>query len=206
MTQSRERLSYMTKLALLIAVEVVMKLIGLGSVPVGPLYMSFLTVPIAVGAIMLGPSAGALLGGVFGAVSFYDAMTGRSAMTGALFQVSPLHTFILCVVTRILMGYLVGVIYQVLSKIDKKGLISIIAASLSAPILNTILFMGYIILIFWNAEYVQTLASSLNATNPIMFVGLLVGVQGFIEAVVCGIVGSVVCKALNSAFGHNSSN
>ena len=56
----------LTQLAILVAIELVMKLIGLGSVPVGPLYMSFLTVPIAVGAIVLGPMAGAILGGVFG--------------------------------------------------------------------------------------------------------------------------------------------
>ena len=82
----------LTRVALLVAIELVMKLVGLGSVPVGPLYMSFLTLPIAVGAITMGPAVGALLGGVFGAVSFYDAITGASAMTGALFQVSPLNT------------------------------------------------------------------------------------------------------------------
>ena len=60
-------------------IELVMKLVGLGSVPMGPLYMSFLTLPIAVGAITMGPAVGALLGGVFGAVSFYDAITGASA-------------------------------------------------------------------------------------------------------------------------------
>ena len=94
----------LTRLALLVAIELVMKAVGLGSVPVGPLYMSFLTLPIAVGAITMGPAAGAVLGGVFGAVSFYDAVTGASAMTGALFQVSPVNTFILCVGMRVLMG------------------------------------------------------------------------------------------------------
>ena len=93
----------LTRVALLVAIELVMKLVGLGSVPMGPLYMSFLTLPIAVGAITMGPAVGALLGGVFGAVSFYDAITGASAMTGALFQVSPLNTFILCVGMRVLM-------------------------------------------------------------------------------------------------------
>ena len=39
----------LTRLALLVAIELVMKAIGLGSVPMGPLYMSFLTLPIAVG-------------------------------------------------------------------------------------------------------------------------------------------------------------
>ena len=38
----------LTRVALLVAIEVVMKLVGLGSVPMGPLYMSFLTLPIAV--------------------------------------------------------------------------------------------------------------------------------------------------------------
>ena len=37
----------LTRVALLVAIELVMKMVGLGSVPVGPLYMSFLTLPIA---------------------------------------------------------------------------------------------------------------------------------------------------------------
>ena len=36
----------LTRVALLVAIELVMKLVGLGSVPVGPLYMSFLTIQI----------------------------------------------------------------------------------------------------------------------------------------------------------------
>ncbi len=47
----------LTRVALLVAIELVMKMVGLGSVPVGPLYMSFLTLPIAVGAITMGPVA-----------------------------------------------------------------------------------------------------------------------------------------------------
>ena len=109
----------LTRLALLVAIELVMKAIGLGSVPMGPLYMSFLTLPIAVGAITMGPAAGAILGGVFGAVSFYDAITGASAMTGALFQVSPVNTFVLCVGMRVLMGLCVGLIFNGLKKLDK---------------------------------------------------------------------------------------
>lgn len=36
----------LTRVALLVAIELVMKMVGLGSVPVGPLYMSFLTFPL----------------------------------------------------------------------------------------------------------------------------------------------------------------
>ena len=147
----------LTRLALLVAIELVMKAIGLGSVPMGPLYMSFLTLPIAVGAITMGPVAGAVLGGVFGAVSFYDAITGASAMTGALFQVSPVNTFILCVGMRVLMGVCVGLIFNGLSK----------------------------------------LVSVKGAANPLMFVVLLVGVQGVAEFLVSGILGGIVARAVH---------
>ena len=103
MNNKTTNVRYLAQLALLAAIEVVMKLMGLGSVPVGPLYMSFLTVPIAVGAMTMGPTAGAILGGVFGLVSMKDAITGASVMTGAFFQISPINTFVLCVVMRVLM-------------------------------------------------------------------------------------------------------
>ena len=149
----------LTRLALLVAIELVMKAIGLGSVPVGPLYMSFLTLPIAVGAITMGPAVGALLGGVFGAVSFYDAITGASAMTGALFQVSPLNTFILCVGMRMLMGLCCGLIFKGLQKLDKSRTWSYIVSAMTAPALNTLFFMGYIVLAFYGCDYVQNLVS-----------------------------------------------
>ena len=87
---------------------------GLGSVPCGPAVHELLTPsPLQWGCHHHGPPAvGALLGGVFGAVSFYDAITGASAMTGALFQVSPVNTFILCVGMRVLMGLCCGLIFS----------------------------------------------------------------------------------------------
>ena len=186
----------LTRVALLVAIELVMKLVGLGSVPVGPLYMSFLTLPIAVGAITMGPAVGALLGGVFGAVSFYDAITGASAMTGALFQVSPLNTFILCVGMRVLMGLCCGLIFKVLQKLDKSRTWSYILRAMTAPALNTLFFMGYIVLAFYGCDYVQNLVSVKGAANPFMFVVLLVGVQGVAEFLVSGILGGIVARAV----------
>lgn len=195
--KTNQDLRTLTRLALLVAIELVMKAVGLGSVPMGPLYMSFLTLPIAVGAITMGPMAGAVLGGVFGAVSFYDAVTGASAMTGALFQVSPLHTFILCVGMRMLMGLLVGLIFQGLQKADHKGTWSYFVSSMAAPGLNTLLFMGYIVLAFYNCDYVQSLVANKGASNPFMFVVLLVGVQGVAEFLVSGILGGIVARAVH---------
>ena len=196
----------LTRVALLVAIELVMKMVGLGSVPVGPLYMSFLTLPIAVGAITMGPAVGALLGGVFGAVSFYDAITGASAMTGALFQVSPVNTFILCVGMRVLMGLCVGMrvlmglccglIFSGLKRFDKPGTWSYILSAMSAPFLNTVFFMGWIVLAFYGCDYVQNLVSVKGAANPFMFVVLLVGVQGVAEFLVSGILGGIVARAV----------
>lgn len=196
MKETRMDVRYMVQLALLIAIELVMKTIGLGSVPVGPLYMSFLTVPIAVGAMLLGPLAGGILGTVFGLVSFKDAITGLSAMTHVFFELNPISTFVLCVITRMLMGVCVGWIFRLLSKVDKAGVVSYLVGAISAPLLNTLFFMGYIILTFYNTEYIQNLVAAKGATNPMMFVILLVGVQGLTEAVVCCAVGSAVAKAV----------
>ena len=147
MNNKTTNVRYLAQLALLAAIEVVMKLMGLGSVPVGPLYMSFLTVPIAVGAMTMGPTAGAILGGVFGLVSMKDAITGASVMTGAFFQISPINTFVLCVVMRVLMGWCVGLLFRVLRRVDHKKSWSYFVGAMSAPLLNTIFFMGYIVLL-----------------------------------------------------------
>ena len=197
---------YLAQLALRAAIEVVMKLMGLGSVPVGPLYMSFLTVPIAVGAIVLGPMASAILGGVFGLVSFMDAIKGASIMTSTLLGVSAVHTFILCFGMRLLMGFCVGMVCCGMKKVCKNTAADCFVTSLSAPLLNTLFFMGFIVLAFYHTDYVQSLVIAKGASNPLMFVVLLTGVQGVVEAVVCSIagtaIGSSVLKAMSRMNGH----
>ena len=192
----------LTQLAILVAIELVMKLIGLGSVPVGPLYMSFLTVPIAVGAIVLGPVAGAILGGVFGLVSFMDAIKGASIMTSSLLAVSPVHTFILCFGMRVLMGVCVGLIYSGMARVCQKRVVNCFVTSLAAPLLNTLFFMGYIVLALYQTDYVQSLVFAKGASNPLMFVVLLVGVQGVVEAIVCSVTGTAIGTALLRVTGR----
>ncbi len=199
MENTSTNLRTLTQLALLVAVELAMRALGLGTVPMGPLVMSFLTLPIAVGAMVIGPLAGLVLGGVFGVLSLTDAISGRSAMTGTFFAISPVNTVILCVGMRMLMGFCCGLLFAAVKKLDKRGSWSYLAGALSAPLLNTLFFMGYICLVFYRCDYVQNLAAALGAANPIMFVVLLVGVQGLAEAGVCGVLGSIVGKAVDSA-------
>lgn len=193
------KLNRFVLLALFIALELVFRLLGLGRVPVGPLNMSFLTVPIAVGAMLLGPMEGLALGTVFGLCSLWDAVSGAGGMTAMFFSINAVHTVILCVGTRALMGLFTGLIFKGLYSIDRTKTVSYFAGAFCAPFLNTLLFMGYIVLAFYHTDYVQGLAADKGAANPFMFIILLVGLQGLIEMLVCTVTAGAVSKGVAKA-------
>ncbi len=195
-TKKRVNTRYITELGLFIGVILLMKLTGLSSIPVGPLVMTFTMIPIAVGAMLLGPLAGTILGVFYGLLSLYDAITGKSMMTAAFFAVSPFMTVLLCIGTRALVGYLTGLLFRVFQKLDRHRIWSYFAGGLLAPMLNTILFMGFIVLFFYQTEYVQNLAANKGAVNPLMFIVLVVGVQGLIEWATGLVIGGAVAKGV----------
>lgn len=193
---NRTNLKKMTELAIFISIILVMKLTGLSSIPVGPLVMTLTMIPIAIGAMLLGPVEGAVLGFIYGLTSLYDAVTGASAMTHFFFQISPVNTVILCVLVRTLVGFLTGIIFKAVKKIDKKKFICYYVGGLAAPMINTTLFMGYIVLVFYKTEYIQNLVTKLGAVNPFMFIVLLVGIQGMLEWLGGIVIGGSVAKAV----------
>jgi uncharacterized membrane protein len=195
-TKKRVNTRYITELGLFIGVILLMKLTGLSSIPVGPLVMTFTMIPIAVGAMLLGPLAGTILGAFYGLLSLYDAITGKSMMTAAFFAVSPFMTVLLCIGTRALVGYLTGLLFRVFQKLDRHRIWSYFAGGLLAPMLNTILFMGFIVLFFYQTEFVQNLAANKGAVNPLMFIVLVVGVQGLIEWATGLVIGGAVAKGV----------
>lgn len=194
---SHSRTSFMVKLGLMVAIIVVMAFSPLGYLRTPGLTITFLTVPVAVGAIILGPAAGAICGAAFGLTSVAMALTGGSAFSAALLQINPFGLLFTCLIPRILEGWICGLIFQAAKRVSKNG--AYIVASLSCPLLNTLFFMGSLVLFFYNTEYIQSLASGLHATNPLIFVVLFVGIQGAIEAVACTILGSAVSRALGAA-------
>ena len=182
-----------------IAIILVMRITHLTSIPVGPLVMILAMIPIAIGAMLLGPLGGAILGTVYGFTSLYDAMTGASAMTGVFFQLSSILTVILCVVLRGLVGAATGWLFQFFRKLDKHRIWCYFTGGLAAPMLNTILFMGYIVLVFYQTEYIQGKVVEKGAANPLMFIILMVGVQGLVEWISGCIVAGGVTKAVAHA-------
>ena len=161
-----------------------------------------MTIPVAIGAILLGPLAGTILGAVFGATSFIQPM---SPMVAAFIPISMIHTIILCVCMRALMGFCVGWIFRFFQKLDKKRVFCYFGASFFTAFLNTLFFMGYIILVFYHTDYVTEKVTSLGALNPLHFVILFVGINGLFELVTTTIIGGSVSKGVDYAINRKQS-
>ena len=67
----------MVELAMMIAIILLMSFTPLGYLRTPGLSITLLTIPVAVGAIILGPKGGAVCGFTFGATSFYMAVCHR---------------------------------------------------------------------------------------------------------------------------------
>lgn len=186
------------EMALLVAIILIMAFTPLGYIKTLGLEITLIVVPVAVGAVTLGPAAGAILGAVFGITSFIQCF-GMSAFGAVLLGINPAATFVVCVVTRTLMGWLTGLLYQGFLKVKALKKVSLVLANLCAPILNTLFFMTTLVLFFYRTEYIQGIVQSLGVSNPLMFVVAFVGVNGVVEAVACFVIGSAVSKALKVA-------
>jgi uncharacterized membrane protein len=148
-------------------------------------------VPVAIGAMMYGASGGAILGFVFGMVSFLQCL-GWSAFGVVLFGINPLFTFLVCVPTRILAGLLAGLLVDIFKKNYNMSKWSVLLAAVFAPILNTVFFMSGLVLCFYNTDYIQGFVTALNAANPFIFVVLFVGINGLVE-IIAGIILATPC-------------
>ena len=204
MTKKKTNLRYLMELALLIAIILVMNITGLAMIPLPGQYASIMTVPVAIGAMMLGPLAGTVLGFTMGCISFYTAIkTGFSVLTLAGYAggTMVLLSFINCIVTRTLMGLCVGWIFKAINKIDKTKTISYYIGGIAAPLLNTLFYMTVMVIIFLNAPTIEAvLGAELLAKlqdNVILFVAAYVGVQALIEAAVGCIISGSICKVLH---------
>lgn len=203
MVKEKANLQYLIELALLVAILLVMNVTGLAMIPLPGQYASIMTVPVAVGAMMLGPLAGGVLGGVMGCISFYTAIkTGFSTLflAGYTGGTVVLLSFVNTIIPRILMGVCVGWVFKLVHKLDKTKTVSYYIGGIAAPLLNTLFYMTVLVLIFLNAPTLEAvLGAELFAKfqeNVLLFVAAYVGVQAVIEAVVGCVISGSICKAL----------
>ncbi|MDE6442765.1 MAG: ECF transporter S component [Clostridia bacterium] len=127
-------------LAVLVALVVVLQLWG-SVIPIGAggLNLSFVLVPITLGAIILGPIGGLILGFIFGFVVLMTGVTGTNFFTAYVLNDSPFFTVITVLLKGMVAGGVAGILYKVVSK--KNKYVAVFVASATVPILNTGIFI-----------------------------------------------------------------
>ena len=200
-TEKKSKMSAreLTTLGLLTGILLLLNFTPLGYINTGGLSISLMMIPVGIGAMLMGPKAGAWLGFVFGATSFYQALTGSSPFSTMLLSINPVGTFMTCVPTRLLMGVCVGLIFKAAQRVDKRKTACYFVGGFSAAFLNTLFFMSTLLLFFWNTEYVQGINQTLGNRSPLLFVLLFVGINGAVEMFFSCVVGGIVSKAVNRA-------
>ncbi len=174
----------MATLAILTAIVVVLQLMG-SFIHIGPVAISLTLIPIVVGAAMLGTSAGAFLGFVFGLVVTIACVNGTDMGGNMMFVANPPLTVFLCLLKGTAAGAVAGLIYKALSA--KNKLAAVLVAAIAAPVTNTGIFCAALALF-----YQPTLVAWANGTDLLvyMFVGL-VGVNFIVETLI-----NVVCSPI----------
>ena len=207
-TNTSRSVRYLVQLAVLVAILLLLEFTGIGMIKTPFLEFTIMQVPVIIGAIVLGPAAGATLGGVFGLLSFWECF-GKSAFGVTLMGISPVGTFLTCVPTRILMGLFCGLIFKGLSRVDRTRpqLIAFGGSSLAGSLLNTALFTGVLTAAFYNTDYIQGIAQGFADStglemNPFRCVALCVGVQGVLEALISTVAGTAISRALYRTLNH----
>lgn len=205
MKKNHNRLLYLTELAVLIGIMFLLETTGLGMIKTFGLELTILQIPVIIAAIVIGPAGGAAMGAVFGLISFWECF-GKSAFGVQLFSINPYYTFLVCVPTRILMGWLCGLIFKGMHRKlghTKANFASYITASLGGALLNTAFFMSVLCLCFYHTNYIQGFVHSMGSSNVLLFVLAFVGIQGLVEALLCATIGSAVSKGVRRAL-HRS--
>ncbi len=182
---------YMVEMALLISIIILMAFTPLGYLRTPGVEITFIMIPVVIGSVLLGPKAGMILGGVFGITSFIQCF-GMSPFGATLLSINPILTFLTCMIPRLLMGYFSGMAYRLLKKSDN-NLVPFGAASLTGPLTNTLFFVGMVIVLFGNTDYIMGMRGGMNV---LAFFAAFVGMNGLIEAVVSFLVSTAILTAL----------
>ncbi len=146
------KIKKLVTLSLLIAIVVVLQMTA-GMLPTlpGGAKLSFVLIPIVLGAALYGSGAGAILGAVFGLLAFYYSATGADGAGFAIFQVSPIGCFLLCILKSTVAGLAAALVYKWLVKVN--GYLAMLCASIVCPVLNSAIFFASVALFFRNTTF-----------------------------------------------------
>lgn len=149
---AKNSILYMVQLAILTALVVVLQLVGT-FIKIGALPMSFVLVPIVIGACLLGARAGAFLGFVFGLITMIAGITGTDPFSWVLWDANPVVFIAICLLKATMAGLGAALVYKGLGKAfkGKYKLVQAVLASVSAPIINTGIFCAGMLIFYFGA-------------------------------------------------------
>lgn len=190
----------MALLAMLCGILLVMGMTGIGFIPLPVIKATTMHIPVILGAILLGPGAGAVLGGLFGLCSIW----ANTATPGLLsFAFSPFMTtegligaaksLWIALGCRILFGVIAGWLWLIVKRIAKQDYIALPVTAAVSTICHTLLVMGSIYVLL-ASQY----AAAKNVAISAVF-GLVMGTitaSGIPEAIVAAILVTVIGKSL----------
>ena len=175
MRRSKKDVLRTVELALLIALVVVLQIISALIPPIAGMVSITLTlIPVVVGGILLGKRSGAILGLAFGVIVLINCMTALDPGGNILWNSNPFFTAIICLVKGTAAGFVPVALYELIrQKSDKSGrvFVATLVAALTAPIVNTSLFVAGMFLLFKNTLYAWA-----GGTNVVTYI--LVGLAG----------------------------
>ena len=137
--KQKQNILYLVQLALLTAVIMVLHFSGV-AIPAFGTKISLVLIPIALGAMLLGPVAGAILGFIYGMTVFISlGVMHMDPFTGFLFDNTPIMAALICTVKTTAAGLAAGWVYRVLSK--KSVWLAVFVAAALVPTVNTGIFV-----------------------------------------------------------------
>lgn len=188
-----------TRMAILVAIIFLLAFTPLGYLTIGPIAATTIQMPVIVGAVMMGPVSGAVLGFFFGLSAIIKVLTmpGADPFATLALAHSPLAYLVVCMGARILMGWLSGLLAELLRKAPAlRGKLSAVSYAITGFVgsaLNTVFYLG----LLW-ALCAEVISSFYGV--DLSGVGALVTgtayAAGIPEAIVSCVVVAAVCKAL----------
>jgi len=191
---------WMVSVGLMAAIVVVLANTPLGMIQLPIIKATTVHIPVIIGAILLGPTAGAILGGVFGVCSL---ISNTMAPTLLSFAFSPfmsttgipgaLKAIWISVGCRILIGVAAGWLWKLFKKIKLNQIVALVITGFVGSMVNTITVMGSIYLLFAQ-QYAEAKDVAITAVW-----GLIMGTvtaSGIPEAIAAAAIVAVVTKVL----------
>ena len=180
---------------MLLAIVIIFTVFNIANIPVGPIVATVYQVPVIIGACLLDVKAGAILGGAWGLLNFWLAITGQTTDIVALTAIleNPFGYFCVSFLPRLAVGVIAGLLAKALIK--KNSTVSYLVVGALGSLTNTIGYLGLLYLLFKN---LLANVYSMDVSAVIGMVLSVAGTNGLVEAVVSAILTLAICKAVNA--------